>query len=102
MPKPALLLLGALCFISFLAEGAVLDWSAVFLREIRMVDVSLAGLGYGIFSVAMAAGRFAGDRITHGVGSSAVLRIGSGIAAVGFLHRGARCRGRRGRCSGSS
>jgi predicted MFS family arabinose efflux permease len=85
VPKPAVLLLGALCFISFLAEGAVLDWSAVFLREIRSVDVSLAGVGYGVFSVAMATGRFAGDRITHGIGSRAILRVGSGIAALGFL-----------------
>jgi predicted MFS family arabinose efflux permease len=85
VPKPALLLLGVLCFISFLAEGAVLDWSAVFLREIRMVDVSLAGAGYGIFSVAMAAGRFTGDRMTHRVGSKRVLRIGGGIAALGFF-----------------
>jgi predicted MFS family arabinose efflux permease len=85
VPKPTVILLGALCFISFLAEGAVLDWSAVFLRDIRMVDVSLAGIGYGVFSVAMAAGRFAGDRITHSMGSRRVLRIGSCIAGLGFL-----------------
>jgi predicted MFS family arabinose efflux permease len=85
VPKPAVLLIGALCFVSFLAEGAVLDWSAVFLRDIRLVDVSLAGVGYGIFSVAMALGRFAGDGITPGVGAKRVLRIGSVIAAFGFL-----------------
>jgi predicted MFS family arabinose efflux permease len=84
VPKPLVLLLGALCFISFLAEGAVLDWSAVFLREIRTLDVSLAGLGYGIFSIAMAVGRFSGDRITHRLGSRRTLRIGSGIAVLGF------------------
>ena len=85
VPRPAVLLLGALCFISFLAEGAVLDWGAVFLRDIRMVDVSLAGVGYGVFSVAMAAGRFAGDRITHRFGPRRVLRVGSVIAGLGFL-----------------
>jgi predicted MFS family arabinose efflux permease len=85
VPRRAVLLLGGLCFISFLAEGAMLDWSAVFLREFRMVDVSLAGIGYGIFSIAMAAGRFAGDRITHGIGSRRTLRIGSVTAALGFL-----------------
>jgi predicted MFS family arabinose efflux permease len=84
VPKPAVLLLGALCFISLLAEGAVLDWSAVFLRDIRMVDVSLAGVGYSAFSVAMATGRFAGDWITHRVGATHVLGIGSAIAALGF------------------
>jgi predicted MFS family arabinose efflux permease len=85
VPRPIVLLLGALCFISFLAEGAVLDWGAVFLRDVRRVDVSLAGVSYGLFSVAMAAGRFAGDRITHAFGSRRVLRFGSAVAGVGFL-----------------
>lgn len=85
VPSPIVLVLGGLCFISFLAEGAVLDWGAVFLRDVRQVDVSLAGVSYGFFSVAMAAGRFAGDRITHGIGSRRVLRIGSSVAGLGFL-----------------
>ena len=64
-PSPRVLLVGALCFIAFLAEGAVLDWSAVFLRELRQVDISLAGVGYAVFSVTMIAGRLTGDRLTH-------------------------------------
>jgi hypothetical protein len=63
VPRAAVLLLGALCFMSFLGEGAVLDWSAVFLREQRQVDVSLAGMGYATFSVAMTICRFGGDRV---------------------------------------
>ena len=47
-------------------EGAVLDWSAVFLREHRQVDVSVAGIGYAMFSVAMAVMRILGDRIEGG------------------------------------
>jgi predicted MFS family arabinose efflux permease len=85
VPSPRVLLLGALCFISFLAEGAVLDWSAVFLRELRRVDVSFGGIGYAAFSVAMAAGRFTGDRLTHRFGSEQVLRLGGWLAALGFL-----------------
>src|SRR5262249_8246222 len=76
VPKAAVLLLGALCFMSFLGEGAVLDWSAVFLRQERHVDVSLAGTGYATFSVAMAICRFTGDAMTHRFGSRQVLRIG--------------------------
>jgi predicted MFS family arabinose efflux permease len=85
VPKATVLLLGALCFLSFLGEGAVLDWSAVFLREQRHVDVSLAGMGYAAFSVAMTVCRFTGDAVTHRFGSSHVLRVGGALACVGFL-----------------
>ena len=85
VPKPAVLVLGALCFMCFLGEGAVLDWSAVFLREHRQVDVSIAGIGYAMFSVAMAGMRLGGDRLTHGAGPIRVLRIGGALAAIGYL-----------------
>jgi predicted MFS family arabinose efflux permease len=79
------LLLGALCFISFLAEGAVLDWSALFLRDVRGLDVALAGIGYAVFSLAMVAGRLTGDSLTHRFGVRHMLQIGSALAAGGFL-----------------
>ena len=85
VPKAAVLLIGALCFLSFLGEGAVLDWSAVFLREQRRVDVSLAGMGYAAFSVAMTICRFTGDALTHRFGPRQVLRIGGALACAGFL-----------------
>lgn len=85
VPRPAVLLLGALCFMCFLGEGAVLDWSAVFLREHRQVDVAIAGVGYATFSIAMAAMRLTGDRITHRFGPMRTLRIGGALAAAGYL-----------------
>lgn len=85
MPRPPVLLLGALCFISFLAEGAILDWSAVFLRDERQVDISIAGIGYAAFSVAMIIGRLTGDHLTHRAGVSRVLQAGGLVAAIGFV-----------------
>ncbi|TCV97483.1 fucose permease [Luteibacter rhizovicinus] len=85
MPSAAVLLLGFLCLIVFLAEGAMLDWSAVFLRFSRGFDVSTAGIGYAAFSVAMATGRLLGDRVTAVVGPVTIVRIGSLIAAIGFI-----------------
>ena len=85
VPRPRVLLLGALCFISFLAEGAVLDWSAVFLREHRRMDISIAGLGYAAFSTAMVIARLTGDAVVHRVGERRILRAGSGLAAAGFV-----------------
>jgi predicted MFS family arabinose efflux permease len=84
-PSPTALLLGALCLVVFLAEGAMLDWSAVFLRSERGLSVASAGLGYAAFSVAMAAGRLLGDRITAALGAMAVVRIGGIVAAAGFV-----------------
>jgi predicted MFS family arabinose efflux permease len=85
VPSPRLLLLGALCFISFLAEGAVLDWSALFLRDFRRVDVAIAGIGYAAFSLAMVAGRFTGDWLTHRLGARPMLQAAAAVAAGGFV-----------------
>jgi predicted MFS family arabinose efflux permease len=84
-PSTTAIVLGLLCLVVFLAEGAMLDWSAVFLRSERGLAVSEAGLGFAAFSVAMAAGRLLGDRITAALGPTRIVRYGSLVAAAGFL-----------------
>jgi predicted MFS family arabinose efflux permease len=85
MPHARAWLLGLLCFVSFMAEGAMLDWSAVFLRDLRGFPAASAGFGYACFSVAMAAGRFCGDRLIARRGAAWAVRVGAGLAAAGFL-----------------
>lgn len=85
MPRGIVLVLGVLCFISFLAEGAMLDWSAVFLREFRGFDAATAGIGYAGFSVAMALVRLVGDRVVMRIGPVLTVRLGACVAAAGFL-----------------
>lgn len=51
IPRGLVLLLGLLCFVSFMAEGSMLDWSAVFLRDFRGFAASSAGIGYACFSI---------------------------------------------------
>ncbi|GLQ89437.1 MFS transporter [Dyella flagellata] len=85
LPHARACLLGLLCFVSFMAEGAMLDWSAVFLRDVRGVAPASAGFGYACFSVAMAAGRFSGDRLIARHGPAWAMRVGAGLAAAGFL-----------------
>ncbi len=85
LPRGRLALLGALCFVAFLAEGAMLDWSAVLLRLWRDTGPATAALGYAAFSVTMAAGRFGGDRLSRRITPVAMLRLGGGLAALGFL-----------------
>jgi predicted MFS family arabinose efflux permease len=78
------LLLGLLCSLAFLGEGAVLDWSAVFLRFSRGVPEAAGGLAYAAFSVTMGIGRLAGDAIVGRFGPARVLRIGALVAFCGF------------------
>jgi predicted MFS family arabinose efflux permease len=85
MPHALAWLLGLLCFVSFLAEGAMLDWSAVFLRDVRGVSEASAGFGYAFFSAAMVLGRLTGDRFVGRYGPESAMRIGAALAAAGFL-----------------
>jgi predicted MFS family arabinose efflux permease len=85
LPRGIVLVLGLLTFVLFQAEGAILDWSAVFLHEARGQDPAVAGLGYAMFAVAMAVMRLAGDGITSRFGGETVVRLGSALAAAGFL-----------------
>ena len=85
IPKGQVLILGLMCFVAFLAEGAVLDWSAVFLQFNRDFEAANAGLGFASFSVAMAIMRLSGDSLINKLGARKVVLYGGLIAAVGFL-----------------
>ncbi|MGO4321292.1 MFS transporter [Pseudomonas sp. KB_12] len=85
IPHGVVLFIGILCFIVFLAEGAVLDWSAVFLTTERAVDTAYAGLGYAAFALTMTVGRLTGDSVVHRLGAKRVIIYGGSIAATGFL-----------------
>jgi predicted MFS family arabinose efflux permease len=83
-PRGIVLLIGAMCCISFLAEGAVLDWSAVFLTTQRGFPAAYGGIGYAAFSTTMTAGRLLGDRIVARLGGRRVVMVSGAIAAAGF------------------
>ncbi|KAA0989033.1 MFS transporter [Dyadobacter aurulentus] len=85
LPKGPVLVLGIMCFIIFLAEGSLLDWSAVFLQFSRNFDPSLSGMGYAAFSVAMAIMRLTGDGLIHKLGPAKVVLYGTLLAGFGFL-----------------
>ena len=85
MPRGVVLFIGLLCFVLFLAEGAVLDWSAVFLTSVRHMAPAYAGLGYAAFATTMTAGRLSGDRIVDALGPRRVVLAGGLCAASGFV-----------------
>jgi predicted MFS family arabinose efflux permease len=84
-PGGVVLALGAFCFLAFLAEGALLDWSAVFLTVERGMKETSAGIGYAVFSLAMAVGRLTGDAVAARLGPVRTVRLGAFLAAAGYL-----------------
>lgn len=84
LPRGMVLFIGLLCFVLFLTEGSVLDWSAVFLSTERAVNPAWAGLGYSMFSFAMLMGRFTGDALVRRLGGSVLLGFGGLLAALGL------------------
>jgi len=83
-PTRALLGLGAISFCVLLGEGAVADWSAVYLEDALGTGAGFAAAGYAAFSLAMTAGRLAGDRLTRRLGPVALVRSGGALAAAGL------------------
>jgi len=79
-----LVCLAAMAFGSFLAEGVVADWSAVYLHSSLGAPVGLAAIGYTVFSCTMTAGRLTGDRAADLAGPDRLVRLSAGLAAVGF------------------
>jgi predicted MFS family arabinose efflux permease len=84
VPPPALAGPAALLFCVLLAEGAVSNWSAVYLRKGLGASAGVAGLGYAAFSGAMALGRLHGDRLLERVATPRVVRTGAAGAALGL------------------
>ena len=84
VPHGVVLFIGLLCFTVFLAEGAMLDWSAVFLTTEKQIGEAYAGLGYAAFALTMTAGRLTGDTIVRRLGARRVIVLGGLFAAAGL------------------
>jgi MFS family permease len=94
-PKSAVLVLGTLAFACLLTEGAMVDWSALYLRTAVAVPAGVGAFGYASFSLVMAGGRLLGDRVVASLGRPRTLRLGSALAVVGLaLALGGRLRPR--------
>jgi MFS family permease len=82
---PTALLL-AICLTTFgmtLTEGAMADWSAIFMRDVLGAEGGASGLGYSVFAGALAGGRFGGDWLKHRLGAAFLARCCAGLALAG-------------------
>ncbi len=83
LPRGPAILLGALAFLAFMAEGAVLDWSGVYLVELGS-SAAAAASGYAGFSLTMVLCRFLGDPVVARLGRPTVLGVGGALVGLGF------------------
>lgn len=82
--KP-LFFLGFIGFVSFASEGAIVDWSALYLKEVTLAPEHLFGAGFLAFSITMTLGRFLGDGISERIGSIKILAVGAVVAIMGYV-----------------
>lgn len=80
----SVLLLGAIVLAGMLCEGAVADWSAVYLHDSLTTTAAFAALGYAAFSVTMVVGRLTGDRLLARFAPRTLLPILAAIATIGM------------------
>ena len=84
LPTRSLVNLGILAFCVMLSEGAMGDWSAVYLHQTLKTGPGLAAAGYAVFSLAMAVFRLAGDRLIQRFGPVRMVRFGGTLGATGL------------------
>lgn len=82
--KP-LMILGIVSFIAMGSEGAIVDWSGLYLKEISIAPEALWGAGFLGFQITMTLGRFLGDAISTRIGSVKMVALGAIIVIVGYI-----------------
>ena len=85
LPTRAVLPIGLIGLCAVFAEGASLDWSAVYVRDVLGNSASTAAATVAVFSISMAVARFGGDRLVRRLGPVATVQLVALCAAVGAL-----------------
>lgn len=85
LPSKAVLPIGLIGLCAVFAEGASLDWAAVYVRDLLNHPAATAAATVSIFSVCMAIARFGGDRVVRKLGPVKTVRISGALATAGAL-----------------
>ncbi|MFD7083062.1 MFS transporter [Streptomyces sp. NPDC059918] len=83
LPPKSALLIGAIGFCAVFAEGASMDWSAVYLRDVLDTDAGLAAACTTAFALTMALARLVGDRVVDRFGAVRTVRASGVLATAG-------------------
>lgn len=84
LPHRSIWALGALLLCVSVSEGAMADWTGLYLHEELGTSTAFAALGFAVFSVCMVTGRFSGDFLANTFGPVRLIRVGCGAAAIGL------------------
>ncbi|AXT24652.1 MFS transporter [Phaeobacter inhibens] len=85
LPRGALLAVGFVAFCGAVGEGAMADWSAIFLVLTTGASEADAALGFAVFSIAMVAMRLIGDLVVARIGPVTAGRLAGTSASLGAL-----------------
>lgn len=83
-PDGIILLIGVMCFIAFLSEGAAMDWGGIYLTSKYQLNPAFAGLAYTFFALSMTTGRFAGYILLKQWGEKNIVTYSAIGAAIGM------------------
>jgi fucose permease len=84
-PLKPLLGIASIGLVMMISEGAIADWSALYLKKVVVMKGLFIGLGYAFFSLGMASGRFTGDALSSRFGSWKLLRMSMATSLIGFM-----------------
>ncbi|MBU3027355.1 MFS transporter [Zobellia galactanivorans] len=82
--KP-MLFLGLISFVSMGSEGAIVDWSGLYLKEVSLAPEVLWGAGFLGFQITMTLGRFLGDALSENIGSVKMVTLATLVVLTGYL-----------------
>ena len=82
LPRGAALLIGAMAFLGMIAEGSMVDWSTLYLKERAGASQQVAPLGIASLQGAMLVTRWFGDRARARWGARRLLFGGSLLAGL--------------------
>ncbi len=82
LPSRGVVLLAVLCFLVMITEGAMADWSGLYLRQDLGASTAVAALAYSFFTAGMTVGRLVGDAINARIGAVALLRGGALLTGI--------------------
>ncbi len=85
LPSVAILALCIMPLGCMLTEGAMMEWSAIFAREVILASPWLTAVTFAAFAMAMAVGRLTGDWVTHSFGMRRTLIVSALLSFAGLL-----------------
>jgi MFS family permease len=83
-PRGAVILLAVLAMFCFIVEGAIVDWSAIYLQTVAGASLEAAVTGFAAFSLAMTICRFMGDFVVRHLGRVRTIQLGGLLSAFGL------------------